>query len=260
MKIHLLSDLHLEFQRGPSWKPEPIDVDVVILAGDISSHTYGLDWAAWAFKGWPSKPRLLYVAGNHEYYDAHLGMLAELQKPSWESAGVTFLEKRAVEIDGVRFLGCTLWSDFSLYGHKRQGAYMEAAQRGIADYDVIYGREGKTITPRDTLELHKKAVSWLETELAKPFNGKTVVITHFAPHPGCVATEYEGSDLSPYFVTDLSGLMERFRIDVWCYGHTHTNTDFIAEGGCRVISNQKGYPRERLVGNIAFNPQWVIEI
>lgn len=40
MKIHLLSDLHLEFQRGPSWKPEPLDVDVVILAGDISSHNY----------------------------------------------------------------------------------------------------------------------------------------------------------------------------------------------------------------------------
>lgn len=259
MKIHLLSDLHFEFQRGPSWKPEPLDADVVILAGDISSHTYGLDWAAWAFKDWPRQPKLLYVAGNHEYYDAHLGMLSELQKPSWESAGVTFLEKRSVEIDGVRFLGCTLWSDFNLYGRDRQGVYMEVAQRGIADYDVIYGREGKPITPRDTLDLHKKAVSWLDTELAKPFDGKTVVITHFAPHPGCVATAYEGSDLSPYFVTDLSWLMQKHRIDAWCYGHTHTNTDFVAEGGCRVVSNQRGYPKERLAGALPFNPKLLIE-
>lgn len=145
MKIHLLSDLHLEFQRGPSWKPEPLDVDVVILAGDISSHTYGLDWATWAFKEWPSKPKLLYVAGNHEYYGAHLGMLAELQKPSWENAGGTFLEKRAVEIDGVCFLGCTLWSGFNLYGREHQVASMEVAQRGIADYDVISGREGRAL-------------------------------------------------------------------------------------------------------------------
>lgn len=260
MKIHLLSDLHFEFQRGPSWKPNPLDADVVILAGDISSHTYGLDWAAWAFKEWPSQPKLLYVAGNHEYYGAHLGMLSEFQKPSWESAGVTFLEKRAVEINGVRFLGCTLWSDFSLYGLDRQAAYMEAAQRGIADYDVIYGRERKTITPHDTLELHKKAVSWLDRELARPFNGKTVVITHFAPHLRCVATEYEGSELSPYFVTDLSWLMTKHRIDVWCYGHTHTNTDFIAQNGCRVISNQKGYPRELIAGNQAFDATLTVEI
>lgn len=260
MKIYLLSDLHLEFQYGPSWKPEPADADVVILAGDISSHTYGLDWAAWAFKGWPNKPKVLYVAGNHEYYDAHLGLLSELQKPSWESAGVNFLEKRAIEFGGVRFLGCTLWSDFSLYGGEHQNAYMEVARRGIADYSVIYGRENKPISPHDTLGLHRKAVSWLEAELAKPFGGKTVVITHFAPHPQCVAPEYAGSDLSPYFVSDLRHLMQRHRIDLWCYGHTHTNTDFLAENGCRIVSNQKGYPKEQLLGNQPFDPEWLIEL
>lgn len=259
MKLLLLSDLHLEFLKQP-WRPECVDVDVVILAGDIGRHTHGLDWATWAFSDWPSQPKVLYVAGNHEYYDAHLGLLEELQKPQWESSGAIFLEKRCVEIDDVRFLGCTLWSDFSLYGQEAQGAYMTAAQRGIADYDVIYGRGNTPITPRDTLTLHRKAVSWLDTELAKPFDGKTVVVTHFAPHPGCVAVEYEGSDLSPYFVTDLSWLMKRHRIDAWCYGHTHTNTDFVAEGGCRVVSNQKGYPREVLAGGRAFDPGLVIEV
>jgi hypothetical protein len=42
----------------------------------------------------------------------------------------------------------------------------------------------------------------------------------------------------------MSPLMKRHPIAVWAHGHTHTNTDFLAEGGCRVISNQRGYPSE----------------
>lgn len=260
MKLHLLSDLHLEFQKGEPWRPEPVDADVVILAGDIALHTRGLDWATWAFNDWSSQPKVLYVAGNHEYYDAHLGLLAELQKPEWETRGVTFLEKRTVEFDGVRFLGCTLWSGFSLHGREHAEAYIGIAERGIADYELIEGRGGRPITGVDTLRLHQQAVAWLDKELRMPFDGKTVVITHFAPHLKCVAPAYEGSDLSPYFVTDLSELMACRQIDVWCYGHTHTNISFVAEGGCRLVSNQRGYPRERLAGGVPFDPELIIEI
>ncbi len=34
---------------------------------------------------------------------------------------------------------------------------------------------------------------------------------------------------------------EDYPITLWCFGHTHTNVDFVAENGCRVISNQLGY-------------------
>jgi len=67
-------------------------------------------------------------------------------------------------------------------------------------------------------------------------------------------------DLAPYFVTDLSWLMKKHRIDLWCHGHTHTNIDFIAEGGCRVISNQLGYPQESTSGLNKFREHLVIEI
>ena len=72
-----------------------------------------------------------------------------------------------------------------------------------------------------------------------------------------MAPQYQGSDVLPYFVTDLSWLMEKHRIDVWCYGHTHTNLSFVAENGCSVISNQRGYPGERVTD---FNPGLVVEI
>ena len=246
MKIALYSDLHRELAGFESqlWEPPELDVDVVILAGDIGSHTRGLLWASSAFQ----QP-VIYVAGNHEYYDAHLGLLNEMQKPAWEHSGVHFLERRSLELGGtpgvlasqrVRFLGCTLWSGFDLQGADKADAYMDVAKRGINDYWMILARGGKHLEPRDTLKLHRTAVRWLDAELAKPFDGKTVVITHFAPHRGCVAPEHQDSDVSPYFVTDLSRLMGRHKIDVWCHGHTHTNNDFIAEGGCRVISNQLG--------------------
>lgn len=255
MKLALYSDLHLEMGR---WEPPVLDVDAVILAGDIGSHTRGLDWAIWAFSRGNRSPAILYVAGNHEYYDAHLGMLDQFRKPHWEQDGVQFLEKRVTVINGVRFLGCTLWSAFDLHGADKVEAYMDVAKRSINDYWLIQARGGARLQPRDTLKLHRLAVRWLDTELSKPFDGKTVVVTHFAPHRGCVEPKYEGSDLSPYFVTDLSWLMAKHRIAVWCYGHTHGNADFEAENGCRIISNQLGYPRER--GDNGFRANLVVEL
>ncbi|MRD73590.1 hypothetical protein GH865_10050 [Rhodocyclus tenuis] len=61
-------------------------------------------------------------------------MLAEFQKPVWERAGVNFLERRAISLEGVRFLGCTLWSGFDLYGADKADAYMNVAKRRINDY------------------------------------------------------------------------------------------------------------------------------
>lgn len=260
MKLALYSDLHLELMRGESWQPPPLDVDVVMLAGDIGKHTHGLEWAAKAFRGAAAAPQVVYVAGNHEYYEAHLGMLSELQKPIWEQLGVHFLEKRTLELAGVRILGCTLWSGFDLFGADKASAYMSIAKRSINDYWMIYARGGKRLEPRDTLEFHRKAVRWLDAELAKPFDGKTVVVTHFPPHRGCIALQHMNSEVSPYFVTDLVWLMETHRIDVWCHGHTHTNNDFIAENGCRVVSNQRGYPNEVTVGGTGFREGLVIEL
>ncbi len=257
MKIALYSDLHREIFADRLVLP-PVGVDVVIIAGDIDSHTHGLTWAAQELRAWPGTPEIVYVAGNHEYYGAHLGLLAEMRRPQWRQQGVHFLERGTFERGGVRILGCSLWSAFDLYGAESTNAAMNKAQNFINDYRVIGAHGGQWLTPKNTQALHRTAVKWLDAELSRPFAGQTVVVTHFAPHRGCVAPQHEGSDLSPYFVTDLSWLMEKYPIAVWCHGHTHTNNDFGAENGCRVISNQRGYPRE--VDRSGFRPNLVIEI
>lgn len=59
MRVHLLSDLHNEFDP---FIPSAVDADVVILAGDINVKARGVRWAMQVF---PCP--VLYVPGNHEY-------------------------------------------------------------------------------------------------------------------------------------------------------------------------------------------------
>lgn len=262
MKIALYSDLHLEMilhAKGTlAWEPPVLDVDVVILAGDIGSHTHGIEWAATAFRKCPTSPEIIYVVGDHEYYGAHIQELtAELRRTA-KRLGVHFLENDVIEIAGVRFLGTALWSDFKLYGSdERMINSIQAARNYISDYSTILGPDRRFIEPRDTIQLHRDAREFLERELAKPFDGNTVVVTHFAPHLGCVEKQFEGGLLTPYFTVDMAPLMQEHQIAVWAFGHTHGNVDFVAEGGCRVISNQRGYPREQSPG---FRDNLVIEV
>ena len=258
MRLLLLSDLHLERQssRFASLKlPDEDTYDLVVLAGDIHSHTHGLKWASHYWNG--QKP-VLYVAGNHEYYDAHLGLLEQMRNPVFAQSNVFFLEKEVFTVGDVRFLGCTLWTNFMLNGAGQLEQAMFSAEHGVNDFAMIMGKRHRPITALDMAKLHRVAAAWLTQELAKPWEGKTVVISHFAPHPGCGHPAYPDNALGPYFYCDMRWLMAKHKIDLWCYGHTHFSTDFIAENGCRVVSNQLGYGSE--FGKTDFSEALVVEV
>src|SRR5580692_6330672 len=107
MRLHILSDLHMEF--GLVDIP-PTEADVVVLAGDIHLGPEGCQWAR---KQFPDKP-VIYILGNHEYYRHSLPELAELLKAETDGSNICVLENDAVEINGLTILGCTLWTDFQL--------------------------------------------------------------------------------------------------------------------------------------------------
>jgi len=119
MKIQLFSDLHLEHShRHPPFALPAIDADVVVLAGDIDNGTRAIDWAE---KTFPDRT-VLYVPGNHEYYDADFKTAAAaLRARARRSANVRLLDNDELTIDGVRFLGSTLWTDFALLGRQKMG-------------------------------------------------------------------------------------------------------------------------------------------
>lgn len=146
MKLHILSDLHLEFA---AFHPPATGADLVILAGDIHVKDKGLAWISAAF---PDTP-VLYVLGNHEYYGrAYPKHLHDL-KEKVQGTSIHILENDTFEMDGIRFLGCTLWTDFKLFGDPRIAGY-EATMK-MTDYRKIrIGLDFKKLRSLDTATLH----------------------------------------------------------------------------------------------------------
>jgi Icc-related predicted phosphoesterase len=251
MKIRVLSDLHLEFQ---SWTPPAVSAHVVVLAGDIHSGAEGIHWGREHFPA----SEIVYVPGNHEFYGSEMQDMLEKMRRAAKRSGVHLLDADSVEIDGVRFLGATLWTDFALYGAEPKdiARSMAIGQSMMADYQVIRWKDTGPLAPDETRSIHKLQVAWLTAALSKPFAGSTVVISHHLPHPNSVHAKYLGDPLNPGFASDLSALL-RPPVTLWIHGHTHESMDYEVEG-TRVVCNPRGYlPQEP---NKHFNPKLVVEI
>lgn len=250
MLLHVLSDLHLERSTMQAARPP---CDVVILAGDVAGSTDGMRWAR---EQWPERP-VLYVAGNHEFYGQQLpGLLGELRSAA-EGSSVRLLENELAVLHGVRFLGCTLWSDFDFDGPEQRERSMSICGRVVNDYAQIgFGTEGRRLIPADTRDVHLQSRRWLAQRLSEPHEGPTVVITHHAP---IIRTRPESSLLRAVagaFASDLEDLMGAGKADLWIFGHTHRWADLEVRG-TRVISNPRGYPDQPVDG---FEPALVVEV
>jgi predicted phosphodiesterase len=249
VKIQVLSDLHTEFGAYPIPKTE---ADLLVLAGDIGTGFSGLDLAKTQ-----SQIPVLYVAGNHEYYRAALPTLTEELQAAAKNSNVHFLENDQFILGDVRFLGCTLWTDFSILGLERRTLAMWEAEQKMNDYRLIRQSPNfSRLRPQDTASLHFASLEWLRSQLEIPFDGRTVVVTHHAPSAKTFNPNYQTDLLSAAFASNLEPLLDEFKIDLWIYGHTHHNADF-RHGSTRIISNQRGYPGERVPG---FNPNLVLEL
>jgi len=272
VKLLLLSDLHLEV--APLTLPTALDFDVAVLAGDIANP--GHEVPAWVCRQ-PALRRaqaVVWVPGNHEYYDQHIAVQADrMRAPAAAADGppVVLLDGASRVIGGVRFIGCTLWTDFELRIDTADGprsdpaAGWAAAQRSVVDYRVIdiddpSTRQPRKLQPSDTLALHRHQRAWLAQALAEPFDGATVVVTHHGPHRRSLAPSFAGDWLSAAFISELP---ERFFgvPALWVHGHTHTSFDYRI-GGCRVVCNPRGY-QHRSTGrpeNPAFDAALVVEL
>ncbi len=245
MRIHLLSDLHNEFDP---FFPEPLDCDVVILAGDIDLKARGVEWAKQAF----SVP-VLYVPGNHEFYGGHLTRTLEALRAAGDEH-VQVLDRDEVILAGVRFLGATMWTDFAATGNPHISAF--SAQNALADFRQIRAENYRRIRPADLVAKAVQAKDWLRMKLSEPFDGPTVVITHHAPTLRSLQDNpHAGTDLDAAFANRWEDLMGGDKVALWVHGHSHTAVDYDV-AGTRVVSNPRGYPGEEA----GFRSDWVIEV
>ena len=245
MRIHILSDLHNEFEV---FTPEVHDADLVILAGDIDLGIRGIEWARTAF----TCP-VLYVPGNHEYYRGHLDKTFEAMQLAADER-VRVMDHDEVVIGGVRFLGATMWTDFAATGHRSVAA--RSAQQTLSDFRQIRTENFRRIKPQDLIKKSTATRDWLGGMLAKRHEGPTVVITHHAPTLRSLEeSPYAGSILDAAFANQWEVLMGSDRVALWVHGHTHTSVDYVV-AGTRIVSNQRGYPKEES----GFRPALVIEL
>jgi len=244
MRIQFLSDLHLEVEP---YAPADTGADLVILAGDIHNGAAGIQWAGASFR-----VPVLYLAGNHEYYEGEFDAVQATLAEAARRTGVTLLDCTERRFGDIRFLGCTLWTDYSLVPEDRRPGVIEESRTRNPDYALIR-RGARMFTPEDAIRLCARHRRWLQERLDQAFAGATVVVTHFAPHPLSIAASYANHPANPAFVLDLEAMMGRAQL--WIHGHTHTQFDYRVRG-TRVVCNPRGYPGEPT----GFRPDWTIEV
>ena len=248
MKIQIISDLHQEFGISDlSFE----NADLVILAGDINLGTKGIEWIK---KYIPNKP-VIYILGNHEYYKGtYPNTLHKIISASNDS-NVTVLENNRVEINGIRFHGATLWTDFSLFGNPVE--YGMICQSKMNDYKLIRRDPSYSkLRSIDSFKTHQISRAWLEESLEESKEYKNVVITHHAPSIKSVPEFYKNDPVTAAYASDLEALITKYNPPYWIHGHIHTPINYKV-GKTEIICNPHGYINEKYNG---YDRELIIEI
>jgi predicted phosphodiesterase len=253
LKLNVLSDLHLSF--GPPEAPDN-DADVVVLAGDVARPPEAIAWAQTL-----GKPAL-YVPGNHEFYGGSLrGTIDALHRLS-AGTNVRILDDEAIVIDGVRFIGSTLWTDFLLFGDTAKRAHaMHEAQRFMRDFSRIRLTDDDVspFTPDDAAERFRVHARFIAEQLDQATASTTVVVTHHAPSTRSIHPRYAGSLMNACFVSNAEHLLDGSRVALWVHGHTHDSFDYEVNG-TRVVCNPRGYARNGINENVGFDPNFCVAV
>ncbi|OUS23990.1 phosphoesterase [Gammaproteobacteria bacterium 45_16_T64] len=248
MKIHILSDLHIEFE---DYTYPACDADVVVLAGDIHAKDKGVIWAA---ENIPNIP-VIYVLGNHEYYGkAHPKFIGEIKSRA-QGSNVHVLENDHAKIDGVNFIGCTLWTNFELFGDPRIAGYQ--CQQVMNDYKKIRkSPRYSKLRSLDVAIIHANSLRWLDKTLEALSGDTNVVVSHHAPSIYSAPVNKRTDITTSAYVSDLAELVSMREPNYWIHGHLHNSSEYDM-GNCKVYCNPKGYPGEE---NPYYDPYKCIEI
>jgi Icc-related predicted phosphoesterase len=244
MKLHILSDLHLEF--GHFDLPD-VERDILIIAGDIHYSRAVEKY----LKKYSEKSVILFVAGNHEYYNNDICKKASFLR-SIRAHNIYFLDNGYFQYDGITFVGCTLWSDMN----RKDPTVFDYIYSKMNDYHII-SRNEISLQPEDTVRLHDFSVGYLNHCLSKFDPQKTVIITHHAPSFESTNCWKADDPIKYAYASDLHWLIEKYNPLLWIHGHIHCNYDYYI-GKTRILFNPRGYYPDSL--NDSFKPDFIVNI
>lgn len=267
MNIQLLSDLHLE--SHPHFKAQPLPgADLLVLAGDIGSYQTGSllsslnisDFGLARFSplpverggaSWPTP--VVFLPGNHEYDGLDFDGTYVRLRETCERLGLVWLERESVVLQGVRFVGSTLWADFDAISTEKAragditlGEQLKMREKAFraANFYLTKNhafRKGQPMLADAVREEGLKSQAWLRQALALPFDGPTVAVTHFAPSLLSADPRYGLTPGTAGFCNSLDELLPLATL--WLHGHLHCPVDYVRHG-CRVLANPLGYARK----------------
>ncbi len=262
MKIAVCSDLHLEF--GSLTLENKDNADVLILSGDICVAKDLLELGSQRdkseaihefFKNCSGEfKHVIYITGNHERYHGDFATtLRDLKYNLQYFQNLHILDKETVTLDGVTFIGGTLWTDMNESDPMTLNAIgsmmndfrcVKNSNKKVSfrDADGNFHERVAKFSPQDAVEDHNKMVDYIYHVVRGKDNQKFVVVGHHAPSKLSTHPRYQNETLmNGGYSSDLSQfILDNPQIKLWTHGHTHETFDYVI-GETRIVCNPRGY-------------------
>ncbi len=260
LRALVYSDLHTEFSAFQPKKLWLENADVVVQTGDMHYGAHSVS----QLKNW-NRP-VVFVPGNHEFwnpvvkrpnwepyaatryvwtpvYEKTFAQTLDEMRAAAENSGVHVLYNDRVVLDGVEFLGTTLWYEALKLSHWDK--------KRLVDYARIFQAERELLTAEFVQQEHDKAVSFLAHALANPLSDRRVLVTHHPP------VAYTGNDSTGVAYGTALEHLWKDKVQLLVHGHVHTHTDRMV-GTTRVVCNPRGYPDDP--DRQKFQKQWMVSV
>ena len=263
MKIAVASDIHLEFGDLDISNTE--NAEVLILSGDImiaadlysfpgdqpidpalahvvpKRHRAAQLYRDFLFRCSREFSHVIYVAGNHEFYHFRWYQTLDILRDECTKnfSNVHFLENDTRQINGVTFIGCSLWTDMN----KKDPYTLYEIEHHMNDFSLIRNdrKNFARLKAQDTVDRHVDSLAYIRDTL-KTSSGPVVMVGHHAPSRASTHPRYQDDSLvNGAYSSDLSELiLDHPQIVLWTHGHTHNEFDYKI-GNTRIVCNPRGY-------------------
>ena len=251
LSILYMSDLHFEFDSNLKDFNSVISekhADVVVLAGDIAGGLYSYKFIQHLNNlGY----YVIYVLGNHEFYGQDFNQLIKDYRILSENNDMfSFLEKDVLNLNGVDFIGTTLWTSAGTKDISEEIDFNTKTHLdNISDFKKI-----NKFTPVVMKTIFYESFNFIKEAVNNSKAEHKVVITHHAPCNISSLEHYRANVVAQSsHVTELGNYISYTDISVWIHGHLHNSSDYFINE-TRILCNPRGYKdRNGLNENFTWN-------
>jgi Icc-related predicted phosphoesterase len=277
MKVHYISDLHVDFWVRET-NPQSPKADVLIIAGDLGHYNH--QDQAFLLKCKEVYKHIMFVRGNHDMYlisnriknkflfDS-MNRVNEMKRFCREN-GIHYLDGNVISIDGYNFGGVGMSWDDSYYiklaskdcpdYNPSKNEVNEFFKNTMNDAKLIYGGSDnfdvQTAYGGRYFESSFNQNEYFECEYKKlqninDYDNIDIMVSHYIP---IVPYEfsyssYEDSSSSTFYMFDGYKDVERINPKYWIFGHMHSEYDFNYKD-VNFLCNPLGYPGEYTFGKV----------